>query len=254
MAPSDPPGLERLGFPLGDERTQNDPDTLDRPVHGTCGGYTVQQDDRHAPMTLARNGKVVFRAAPDARHSLELVLPLYCFDLTGDGEPELAYDEYTGGAHCCTVEHVLSLGAHVHHVLRWDAQDGGSLVPRQLDGTAAWELVGADMSLMEWNVPASTPSLPIVFAFEGRRYQRATRRFQDVVMAHRAMQLPALDGDSSIPFERDSYLVASSVLRGDWKQVRAELVQRHQADPPREAKAALSTLDALQRVLARTLR
>ena len=79
--------------------------------------YTTTAASR---LTITRNGATLFDAAPMvdgcggapcAPSGFSGDPPLRVLDLDGDGEPEVVYSAYTGGAHCCSIAEVYRLNA-----------------------------------------------------------------------------------------------------------------------------------------------
>jgi hypothetical protein len=90
--------------------------------------FTAQQGAVHATiaynkttttrLTIARNGATVYDdvpnieacgGAPCGPSGFEGDPPLRVADLDADGEPEVVYSAYTGGAHCCSIAAVFRL-------------------------------------------------------------------------------------------------------------------------------------------------
>jgi hypothetical protein len=155
-----------------------------------CGAYQVTWNntrsfDFHSPGSMAlrataSDGSVVV----DLAHQLvagEVVIPLWCGDLLGDGSQALAFESFSGGAHCCFSATVLLLQAGARHVLDADLGNGGLIQPEQIDGAGPLELPASsdvfayfdDLSF------AASPFMPMVFAYDGTQYVEATRQFPE---------------------------------------------------------------------------
>jgi VCBS repeat protein len=87
--------------------------------HGAVKATVTYNKSGTKRLTITRNGAVLFDAAP-AIPGCETFCgpsgfptdpPLRVLDLDGDGEPEVVYSAYSGGAHCCTVVRVYWLKA-----------------------------------------------------------------------------------------------------------------------------------------------
>ena len=109
-------------------------------------------------------------------------------DLDRDGEPEVSVSVFTGGAHCCYVEHVLRLGGAGYAMTRRNFADPGALV-RDVDRDGSPELVSADARLasavtrfMRLPYAASAPPVQI-WRLRGGRLADATRRFRPQLRA-----------------------------------------------------------------------
>lgn len=71
--------------------------------------------------------------------------PLRVRDLDADGEPEVIYSAYTGGAHCCFVAQVFQLASGASGYTSVDRNFGDpSFDIRDLDGDGRPEIVSAD--------------------------------------------------------------------------------------------------------------
>jgi hypothetical protein len=164
--------------------------------HGsaTCGSYlvswaNVRTNDFNTP------GSATLRAlAPDDTPVLdesraldlgEALLPLCCGDLLGDGSQVLAYEAFSGGAHCCFSATVVSLNADGSHLLDTDLGNGGLVVPAQLDDSGPLELPASCDVFAYFGDPsfAASPFLPMVYAYDGTHYVEATRQFPERIRA-----------------------------------------------------------------------
>ena len=246
----DPAAMIRLGYSLGDERGWSLEDE-DTPLDARCGDDHLVQATRHASLRVERAGSgaaAAWIAAVPKPADLASLRALWCFDLTGDGVPELAYEEYSGGAHCCRTERIVSLGPTVTRLLDWPAGDGWLIEPRELDDRPGWQLVGRDQVLEEWDSAATALLLPAVFALtstpRGPRYRRATSRFPDLVREHRAATLsrPGIGA-----WSRALYRAGSSVLLTDphdWTAQREKAQAELEASAPELQSERMKVLDA----------
>jgi hypothetical protein len=130
----------------------------------------------------ARDGRILL----NMRHPLapgERLMPLWCGDVLGDGSQALAFELFTGGAHCCFSASVVLLRPDSPHLLDADLGNGGLVQPRQLDGAGPLELPATSdvFAYFDGLSYAASPSMPLVFAFDGTRYAEATRQFPDVL-------------------------------------------------------------------------
>ena len=115
----------------------------------------------------------------------EVLRPLWCGDVLGDGSQALAYQTFSGGAHCCFSASVVLLAPGSPHLLDADLGNGGLSLPRQLDGQGPLELSASsdvfayfdDLSF------AASPFMPLVYAYDGSRYVEATHHFPDLLQS-----------------------------------------------------------------------
>jgi hypothetical protein len=159
-----------------------------------CGPYRVSWNNTPS-RDFSRPGSAMLRAtSADGRLTFDLsrplsggerVIPLWCGDILGDGSQTLAFEVFSGGAHCCFSATLVQLEPGARHLLDADLGNGGLVQPRQLDSGGPLELPAAsdvfayfgDLSF------AASPFLPLVFAYDGTHYVEATSQFPDLVMA-----------------------------------------------------------------------
>jgi hypothetical protein len=138
------------------------------PDNGGSGGPA-------ATLTAISGKKVVL----DVKGSdeFEQIWALWCGDVTADGRPELGFQRYTGGAHCCSRARVDTLDGPT--LLDVDLGNAGDPEPEQLDGSGAYELVTYNDALAYFeDLPyAVSPMLPRVFAFKNDHFVDATGDF-----------------------------------------------------------------------------
>jgi hypothetical protein len=90
-------------------------------------------------LTISRNGTTLFDGAPSleacggapcAPSGFEGDPPLRVLDLDADGEPEVVYSAYSGGAHCCSIAQVyrLDAGATTYSAIARNFGDPGFIV------------------------------------------------------------------------------------------------------------------------------
>jgi hypothetical protein len=217
-APPPPPGFRFLGRPK--ERGT----LVER-----CGKYTVEQvsDDETSKHVRLRNaeGRYVARIMPAV--TIGHATAEWCFDLTGDGVPELLVAESSGGAHCCHDFRVISLGAKPELLLDFKAGNAWLEGPENLDQTRAYELVGRDDFLTNdasASSYAATYFVPVVFVYEKGKYVRRTRRFKALLEKERNDLAAEYREENPSGLTMDpSGWMALSVLLGDWEKVKGRL-------------------------------
>jgi len=213
-----PPGLRFLNLPKG-------PGTL----RERCGNTIVEQvreDEMFMHVRLrAADGRYVGRIVPEI--DVGQVFAEWCFDLTGDGVPELLVRETSGGVHCCSTYRVISLGAKPELLLDFPAADGWLEGPSNLDKKGAYELLGRD-DLLAYDASSSpfagTYFVPIVFVLENGKYVRRTRRFKKFLEQERAELVAEYrEADPNGLTDDPSGWMALSLLLGDWPKVESRL-------------------------------
>jgi hypothetical protein len=260
---------------VGIAYAQDAPPVQQLPIEDTgsamCGQHTIQWANEPS-QNLQTPGSASLQAiAPDGQPIVdqswplapgEKIIPLWCGDLLGDGRQILAFESFSGGAHCCFTATVLALEPGAPHLLDAELGNGGLVQPRQLDGAGPIELPATsdvyayfdDLSF------AASPFLPLVFAYDGAQYVEATRQFPDVLteqIAQAEAELAdavARQGSAPGPARLDYHgqesialrLYALHVLLGDADQVLPTLQAR--VSPPvavwlrTNASAALDAL------------
>jgi len=79
-------------------------------------------------------------------------------DLNDDQIPDVIIETFSGGAHCCFVQYVVSLGNRfevldtIDHAGLWSDRDGDRL----------WEVTASDLTLDYWKLPHSDSPIPFV--------------------------------------------------------------------------------------------
>lgn len=100
-------------------------------------------------------------------------------DITGLGKPNLVVTEWTGGAHCCTILHVLELGPKVREIAAVDFMDTENAHFVDLDGDGVWEIKGEDWTFSYWHAAfVESPAAEVILRFDGKRYRLALERMR----------------------------------------------------------------------------
>jgi hypothetical protein len=136
-------------------------------------------------LTITRNGQLLYDAVPQPAACKGFACgptvgfsgqpPLRVEDLDGDGEPEVIYSAYTGGAHCCSVAQVFQLAAGASGYTSVDRFFGDpGFDVRDLDRDGRPEIVSADDSFAYRFTAYAFSGLP----FLALRYDHG--KFRDV--------------------------------------------------------------------------
>lgn len=172
----------------------------------------------------------------------EKLIMLWCGDVMGDGTEALAYEAFSGGAHCCFSVTIVELQAGARHLLDADLGNGAPGLPQQLNASGPLELPAASdvFAYFAHLSFAASPFMPLIFAYDGTHYTEATRQFADVIEADIAraeadldqavarpvpVQIPvqfAYDAQESVALR----LYGLHVLRGDSDQALPEIEAR----------------------------
>ena len=96
-------------------------------------------------------------------------------DLTGRGKPNVIVNEWSGGAHCCFIFHVLELGTPVREVAAIRADDSDYAHFEDLNHDGKFEFVVWDFTFAYWHTGfAQSPAPRVVLRFSGTRYKLAS--------------------------------------------------------------------------------
>ena len=111
-------------------------------------------------------------------------------DLTASGAPHVVIYEWTGGAHCCIVAHVIRLGKTLQEIATIDGEHSDPEFRAAQPGQP-WEVWVRDWTFAYWPASfASSPAPEVILRWDGRRYIVARARMQEPAPPRR--QLAAL--------------------------------------------------------------
>lgn len=161
-------------------------------------------------------------------------------DLDADGEPEVMFDTYSGGAHCCIVQRVYGFVPAKNTYRRTLSQYWGntSYSVKDLDQDGTPELSGADdafaFSFSSYAASAFPPKI-LTYRFDATtrkaKVTDVTRRFPAIIRADAAPLLKAIrkarpqaDGTHEIQGAIAAY-VADQYLLGKGSVGRAEIAR-----------------------------
>lgn len=143
-----------------------------RHTRGRSLGRSCLQVTRKNRVELKLSGGAQLELANGMEEGSPKIVP--GSDITGLGKPNLVVTESTGGAHCCTVLHVLELGSSVREIAAVDLMDSENVHLIDLDGDGVWEMVGQDWTFSYWHTSfAESPAPEVVLRFDGQRYRLA---------------------------------------------------------------------------------
>jgi hypothetical protein len=169
-----------------------------------CGAYQLSWNNMPS-FQVGVDGSVTLRATRASGPAVldfaqplatgERLIPRWCGDVLGDGSQALAYEMFSGGAHCCFSAHVVLLQPGARELLDLDLGNGGLGQPTQLMEGGPLQLIGGsdvfayfdDLSF------AASPFMPLIFSYDGQEYFEATRLFPDYLRAQAAMAEAELD-------------------------------------------------------------
>ncbi|MCL4254033.1 MAG: hypothetical protein KJ043_09670 [Anaerolineae bacterium] len=127
--------------------------------------------------------------------------PMPNLDINGNGTPDIAFETYSGGAHCCTSIIAYDLGATPVEILRTrESNYGGRFEDIDFDGLA--EFITADDSFAYAFCPyAFSPAIPVILGYDsavGRYVVMNTsypERYADAIAESITDATTAADGD-----------------------------------------------------------
>jgi hypothetical protein len=109
--------------------------------------------------------------------------PLRVLDLDGDGEPEVIYSAYTGGAHCCSIAQVYRLNANVtgYTALELNFGDPGFDV-QDIGGDGKPEFVSRDDAFAYRFTAYAFSGLPVLIQrYSATGFNDVTNRFPALI-------------------------------------------------------------------------
>jgi len=155
-------------------------------------------DASNVRLAIARAGATVFdRAVPEPCRQCAVVPAglqsgvdsLTIKDLDGDGEPEVLFDMYTGGAHCCSFTWIYRFdgGTYAGTPAVWgnagytlaDLDHNGTLELRSFDDSFAYEFTDY----------ADSAFPPLIYSYRAGALTDVTRSFPKLVSADAKVQL-----------------------------------------------------------------
>lgn len=158
-------------------------------------------------MTISRSGRVAYDQAVTSTYCGAKAEQMNCapgysasggravhvLDLEHDGQPDVVLDLFTGGAHCCSVEQVLSFdpGIGTYVVSEHDFGDPGARI-EDLGHNGRYEFLTADDTFAYAFTDFAASGFPIkILAFAQRRFTNVTRQYPKLIAKDAATYLEA---------------------------------------------------------------
>lgn len=152
----------------------------------TYGGYVVTravaEREGESRAVISRGGRELVRLKDGAPRDYATRIGLFPF--LGRGGRQLVVEQYTGGAHCCTVYRVYDLGAQLRTL--FDGEEygvdeiGEDMTPVDIDGDGRYEFT-LDVMAFDYFLTSHAGSVfpTAVFAYDERagKYLPANRKF-----------------------------------------------------------------------------
>jgi hypothetical protein len=153
---------------------------------GSAGFYTATN------LRIVRNGATLLDAAPRATEcgpgpcgpsGYQGDPPLRVVDLDGNGEPEVIYSAYTGGAHCCSIALVYRLsGTGTGYALTEHGFGDPGFTLKDLNGDGRPEWVTADDRFAYLYTAYAFSGLPLqILSFANGRFTDVTASYPALV-------------------------------------------------------------------------
>jgi hypothetical protein len=156
----------------------------DRVTWKNARSFDVQLPGSATVHVTGSNGTQILDLSRPLQAGEKLIM-LWCGDVLGSGAEALAYEAFSGGAHCCFSVTIVQLQPGARHLLDADLGNGGPDQFRQLDGSGPLELLAYSdvFAYFDHLTFAVSPFMPLVFAYDGSQYIEATRQFPEVIEA-----------------------------------------------------------------------
>ncbi len=109
--------------------------------------------------------------------------PSYTRNLTGNGEPDIIFGQYSGGEHCCTLATILELGKDaatpIGHIDGIDGLPFEGLEVRKLNRGPSWQCIAHRPIVTACGGHFDAADVLAVYAFTDGRFQDETVTFGD---------------------------------------------------------------------------
>jgi hypothetical protein len=155
-------------------------------------------DATNVRLAIARSGSTVFdQAVPEPCNQCAVVPAglqsgvnsLQIKDLDADGEPEVLFDMYTGGAHCCSFTWIYRFNGSTYAGTPAVWGNAGYTL-KDLDGNGTLELRSFDDSFAyEFTDYADSAFPPLIYSFRAGALTDVTRSFPKIVSGDAKVQL-----------------------------------------------------------------
>ena len=143
-------------------------------------------------LSITRNGATLFSAAPTIEgcggpgcvpSGFAGDPPLRVLDLDGDGEPEVVYSAYSGGAHCCSFAQVYRFDGTTYTASEQDFWDPGFRL-KDLNGDGVPEWLTADDAFAYRFTAYAFSGLPVqIFRWSAGKFTDVTKSFPAQIKA-----------------------------------------------------------------------
>jgi serine protease Do len=148
--------------------------------------------------------------------------------------PQIVFSAFWGGAHCCTVTKIATLGPGGWTVLDGDVLDGSGYGFEDIDGDGVYELISSDNSFLYAFAPYSDSLAPVrLWRLQGGRLVDATR--DSSLGTYHRRRLAAIEHEAEIDpgrWRSNGFLagwVATKALVGQFENAWARMLVLYDA-------------------------
>jgi hypothetical protein len=150
--------LESQGLEAADAKTFQEFEIVVARVPGAKGDPAVEQQR----VVILKQGKLLWQSTKEAEPASKWTIHAVGRDLDGDGQPDVHFSSYSGGAHCCTTHHVYRLKPQPKKVATYNAGNAGGGEFIDIAGRKAPIMVSADDSSANAFAPYANSYFPMV--------------------------------------------------------------------------------------------
>ena len=157
--------LQAQGLEVVDEKTFQEFDAVVARIAGAKDAASGQER-----VVLLKQGKPVWQSNPrETEPGSRWTIHSIGRDLDGDGNPDLHFSSYTGGAHCCTTHHILRLKPQVKRIAVYSAGAVGGTDFIELPGRKSPVMISADDAYANAFAPYANSYFPALVLEVGTR-------------------------------------------------------------------------------------
>ncbi len=191
--------------------------------HGITVTYTYHGSpplSRDSRLQISDNGTVVYDHAVTSKWCGSQCSPniiararkvVHIVRLSGTGGPSVVLDLYTGGAHCCFVEQVYSLGANSMPVTKAEYNFGNPGVRlTKLNSSSSYSYLSADNDFAYEFTDYAASGMPIeIFNFSDGAFHNVTKSYPALIRKDAAQWMSAFQSQASSHYQDSVGVVAA---------------------------------------------
>ena len=149
--------LDSQGLEAVDSRNFQDFDIVVAAIPGAKDLAAAQQR-----VVIFSKGKPAWQSPKDAEPASKWTVHSIGRDLDGDGQPDVHFSSFSGGAHCCTTHHVYRLKPQVRKLAVYAAGNAGAADFIDVPGRKTPVMISADDSSANVFAPYANSYFPMV--------------------------------------------------------------------------------------------